>query len=229
MKIALISDLHFGVKKSNLTFFESQKRFFEKSLIPDLKEKGIKDLFILGDLFDHRYQVNVNILSEVYKLFKEQLNEFDIRIIVGNHDAYYKTTTEVNSVSFLGSLENVKVFSSPSYDDKYSEIFMVPWIADEKQFVEDLKKGNWISKYCFGHFEFSGFSMNKYSMNETGLDSLKIQKYFSNIYTGHYHKRSSKVTEDGIIQYIGSPYQIDRNDVGDDRGYTILDLETCLT
>jgi len=226
-KVALIADLHFGVKKSDVTFFASQKRFFENCLVPDLKKKKIKDLFILGDVFDHRHQVNVNILSEVYNMFKNTLAEFDVRVIVGNHDTYFKSTTEVNSVSFLNSLDNVRVYSKPEKDWKFDDVFMVPWIADEKSFFDDLVKCQWTSKYCFGHFEFNGYQLNKYSICECGLDSLKIQNHFSNIFTGHFHGRSSKQTDEGIIQYIGSPYQINRNDIDDVRGYTILDLDKC--
>ena len=35
MKVALISDLHFGIKKSDLRFQKSQLSFFEKQLVEE--------------------------------------------------------------------------------------------------------------------------------------------------------------------------------------------------
>ena len=59
MKIAIIADLHFGVKKSDLVFQESQLRFFKCQFVPELKEKGIDTIVVCGDVFDTRQTVNV--------------------------------------------------------------------------------------------------------------------------------------------------------------------------
>ena len=58
MKIAVISDLHFAIKKSDKTFLQSQLRFFEEQLVPELKSRNIKNLFVLGDVFDTRQSSN---------------------------------------------------------------------------------------------------------------------------------------------------------------------------
>ena len=95
MKIAVIGDAHFGIKKSDKTFLQSQLRFFEDQLVPELKSRNIKNLFVLGDVFDTRQSVNVQTDNIVLKLFKETLKDFTCQIIVGNHDIYHTTTTEV--------------------------------------------------------------------------------------------------------------------------------------
>ena len=52
MKVAIISDLHFGVKKSDEIFQKSQMKFYLEQLIPDLKTKKINTLLVLGDIFE---------------------------------------------------------------------------------------------------------------------------------------------------------------------------------
>ena len=230
MKIALISDLHFGVKKSNEIFFASQKRFFVEQMIPHLKSNGIKDLFILGDLLDNRNHVNVSTMNEVYNLFKNDLADFDIRIFPGNHDIYYKTSIDTNSILFLSSLPNVTLIGDIELDKKVLEatgkkILMVPWQVDEAAFAQRVASKNLGCDYCFGHFELSGFAMNQYSVCEGGLNPEVMLDNFDRTFTGHFHKRSMRERNGKFIQYIGSPFHITRNDIGDERGFTVIDLD----
>ena len=50
----------------------------------------------------------------------------------------------------------------------------------------------------------------------------KLYSKFTNVYSGHYHTRS----DDGRIFYLGNPYEMFWNDVGDRRGFHIFDTET---
>ena len=65
MKVALLADLHFGVKRGDQIWMNSQVRFFKNQLVPELKKQNIKDIWILGDVFDTRESVNVNVISTV--------------------------------------------------------------------------------------------------------------------------------------------------------------------
>ena len=42
---------------------------------------------------------------------------------------------------------------------------------------------------------------------------------WTKVFSGHYHTRST----DGRISYLGNPYEIYSNDIGDERGFHILD------
>lgn len=83
MKIALISDLHMGIKKQCPVFMESQLRFFIKQFVPELKQANIKDIWVLGDVFDTRMSLNTLVINKTIELFKDILKDFDINIIVG--------------------------------------------------------------------------------------------------------------------------------------------------
>ena len=82
MKIAIIADLHFGVKKSDQTFQDSQLRFFKCQFVPELKEKGIDTIVVCGDVFDTRQTVNVQTENVVINLFKDTFKDFNVHIIV---------------------------------------------------------------------------------------------------------------------------------------------------
>ena len=225
MKVALISDLHFGVKQSDSTFQKSQLSFFEKQLVEELKLRSIDTIFVLGDVFDTRQSVNVQTSNVVLHLFKDIFEDFNVHMIVGNHDLYYKNTTSVNSLKQLDLLPNVAVYETPQKMefDGHSVTFL-PWITDYKSFTGTEK-----SEYCFAHLDVAGFMMDKINMCSEGISIKQLADNYEHVYTGHFHTRSKKKIGDCDITYIGSPYQLTRIDMGLDRGFTILDLDTNTT
>ena len=50
----------------------------------------------------------------------------------------------------------------------------------------------------------------------------ELYSEFTKVFSGHYHTRS----DDGRIYYLGNPYEMFWNDVGDRRGFSIFDTET---
>lgn len=224
MKIAIIADMHMGIKKSDFTFQESQLRFFKNQLVPELKAKQIKDLFILGDVFDTRNAINVQTNDVVIDLFKDTLKDFNIKIIVGNHDMYMTTSTDINSLKALSLLPYVTVYKDPtpiSIDGK--SILMLPWITDYSKF-EEIVTGQY--DYCFCHADIIGFNMGG-RLSDSGLMAKTLLDHFKYIWSGHYHNGYTRTYEEGrYITYAGSPYELTRIDRGDHKGYHILDFET---
>ena len=225
MKVALISDLHFGVKQSDSTFQKSQLSFFEKQLVEELKLRSIDTIFVLGDVFDTRQSVNVQTSNVVLHLFKDIFEDFNVHMIVGNHDLYYKNTTSVNSLKQLDLLPNVAVYETPQkMEFGGHSVTFLPWITDYKSFTGTEK-----SEYCFAHLDVAGFMMDKINMCSEGISIKQLADNYEHVYTGHFHTRSKKKIGDCDITYIGSPYQLTRIDMGQDRGCTILDLDTNTT
>ena len=225
MRVALIADLHIGVKKSDQTFQASQLKFFKEQFVPELKEEKIDTIIVCGDVFDTRQSVNVHTENVVLDLFKNVLADFTIHIIVGNHDMYHTTTTEINSLKALDLLPNVTVYEGPT-EVKFGKVktLMLPWITKYEDFDEIVLNEY---DYAFAHLDVVGFNMGCNMMATDGLDVKKIIKKFKHTFTSHYHARSTKMFDnDHEITYIGSPYQITRADRGEDRGYMILDLDT---
>ena len=227
-KIAMLSDTHFGIRKNNKVYLESQMRFFREQFIPELKAAGVKTIFILGDLFHSRTSVEISIFHEVFNLFLNDLAEFDIAILTGNHDLYYADTTEVTSLDMISSLSNVSIIDEFTMHDVDldTKLAFFPWITDSDKFKQDIKtlKKN-PAKYIFGHFDIIGCSMNSKVKSMVGFKPTIFKGTCEQLFTGHYHTPSDKKSGGVGIKYLGSPYQTDRTDLDLARGYYILDID----
>lgn len=220
----MIADIHIGIKKADAVFMESQLRFFREQFVPELSERGIKTIWVLGDVFDTRQQINTLVINKVIELFRDTLKDFDINIIVGNHDMYLTTDTGINSLKILDLLPNVTVYenqTSLTIDGK--KILVQPWIVDYAQ--ENLIIGKY--DYCFCHADIIGFDQGGGRLSESGLVAKEILKHVDAVYSGHYHNGIHRQFEKGkSITYLGAPYQLTRIDRGGTRGYHILDIAT---
>lgn len=223
MKVALIADCHFGIKKSDIPFMESQLRFYKEQFVPELKHANIKDIFILGDVFDTRQTINVQTINVVIDLFKNILKDFNISIIVGNHDMYMTTTTDINSLKILDILPNVTVYEKQTVltiDSK--TILLQPWITDYSTYILTEHYD-----YAFMHADIIGFDQGGGRLSESGLMAKELLKKVDTVYTGHYHNGIHRQFEKGkSVTYLGAPYQLTRIDRGGTRGYHILDIAT---
>jgi hypothetical protein len=224
MKIALVTDTHFGARSDSLAFDAYFKKFYQEVFFPELDKRGIEKIIHLGDCFDRRKYVNFNSLKSCREYFFDEVTKRNIQMdmIVGNHDTFFKNTNDVNSPDLLlGEYNNILAFDRPTEVDG---IVYLPWLcADNYHEATDLIKKT-KSKVCFGHLEIAGFVMfkgqNTHESHE-GLDPGMFKK-FDLVCSGHYHHKHSK----GNIHYLGNPYQMFWNDHEDDRGFHIFDTET---
>ena len=225
MKIALITDQHFGARKNSKLFHDFFLKFYNDVFFPTLKEEGITTIVDMGDTFDNRTGINFSSLKWAKDNYYDVLESMGCKVhtIVGNHTAFYKNTNNVNAVDLLlREYKNVEVYSEPSeVTIDGLKLMFIPWInkENEETTFKLLKKTT--SKIAMGHLELRGFAANKQCIMEHGYES-KLFKKFTKVFSGHYHTRS----DDGRIYYLGNPYEMFWNDVGDRRGFTIFDTET---
>lgn len=227
-KIALVSDLHLGVKKSDKTFLENQLNFLYKEFVPYLKQNNINSIAILGDLFDTRNTLNILMISKAYNFF-EYLKEQNIFVYIfqGNHDTYFKTTNEVHSLNFLKKFDNVCLIEEIELKEiENRKILFVPWIVNYEDFKKRVANKNLHCDVCLGHFDIIGFPLNNSTICQEGLETNLFLNNYTLTFSGHFHKRSTYKRNNSEIVMIGSPYQITRNDKGNERGFCIFDLET---
>lgn len=224
-EVGILTDSHFGCRKSSRHFHDYFERFYKDTFFPELDKRNIKTLFHLGDVFDVRKGIDYWALGWAKRVFFNPLEKRGIQLhmLVGNHDAYYKNTLTVNSLKAnLSEYSNITYYDSPqTVTVNEKEIFMVPWVCDDNadKFIKENEKSK--AKICFGHLELVGFYANQNYQCTTGIDSKLFSKY-DTVYSGHFHKKSSS----GNITYLGNPYQLYWNDVGDKRGFHIFDLHT---
>ena len=225
MKVAIITDQHFGARKNSKLFHDYFLKFYNDIFFPTLEKEGITMVIDMGDTFDSRKGIDFSALSWAKNNYYDRLHEMGVTLhtIVGNHTAYYKNTNEVNAVDLLlREYDNVTVYSEPKEVllDKLKVLF-IPWInqENEKDTLNLIKKTK--ANIAMGHLELHGFRVNKQVVMEHGLDS-KIFDKFKLVYSGHYHTRS----DNGTVFYLGNPYEMFWNDVNDTRGFHIFDTET---
>ena len=225
MKVAIITDQHFGARKSSKFFHDYFKKFYDKVFFPYLKENKITTIVNMGDTFDNRRNIDISSLEWAKVNYFDPLREMGITIhtVIGNHDIYYKNTNDVSSVSLLlKEYDNVIIYPE-TQEIKLGrlKILLVPWInqENEKISIDAIKKSK--AKIVMGHLELNGFQATRGHMMEDGMDINHFNK-FEKVYSGHYHTRSTN----GKIYYLGNPYEMFWNDVKDDRGFHIFDTET---
>jgi DNA repair exonuclease SbcCD nuclease subunit len=223
MKVAIITDTHYGARKGSKHIHEYFEKFYTDIFFPSLEEHGIDTIIHMGDIFDSRKSIDLQTLEWSKRVVFEPLKKYKVYAIVGNHDCYYKNTNFVNSPELLlQNYPNIKLYSKAT-EIKVGKrkILMLPWINSENydSSLEILKKTT--SKVVMGHLEVNGFRATRGHMMETGMD-VNIFDKFERVFSGHFHTRSN----DGKIFYLGNPYEMFWNDVNDPRGFHIFDTET---
>ena len=223
MKVAIITDTHYGARKGSKFLHDYFELFYKNVFFPALKEHGVETVIHMGDAFDSRKSIDYQSLEWAKRVVFEPLKEYDVHMIIGNHDTYYKNTNDVNSPDLLLQIySNVKTYSKATEVDIGGlDILFLPWInqENESETYQLIKKTN--SKVAMGHLELQGFRVNRQIVMEHGTDG-KLFENFTRVYSGHYHTRS----DDGKVFYLGNPYEMYWTDVNDPRGFHIFDTET---
>ena len=223
MKVAIITDTHYGARKGSKYLHDYFELFYQNVFFPALKEHGVEAVIHMGDAFDSRKSIDYQSLEWAKRVVFEPLKEYDVHMIIGNHDTYYKNTNDVNSPDLLLQIySNVKTYSKATEVNIGGlDILFLPWInsENENETYELIKKTT--SKVAMGHLELQGFRVNRQIVMEHGLSSKLFEK-FNYVFSGHYHTRS----DDGRVFYLGNPYEMYWTDVNDPRGFHIFDTET---
>jgi DNA repair exonuclease SbcCD nuclease subunit len=225
MKVAIITDQHFGARNDSIAFLDFYEKFYDTIFFPTLEKEGIKVVLNLGDTFDRRKYVNFYALDRAKKMFFDRLrdNEIQMYMLAGNHDTYFKNTNEVNSPDLLlCEYNNITVIDEPTtIQVDENPICMMPWICPEnyQHSLDTLKLTE--AEICMGHFEIAGFAMYRGMESHDGLDKKLFEK-FDMVFSGHYHHRST----DGHITYLGNPYELTWQDYNDPRGFHLFDLSS---
>jgi DNA repair exonuclease SbcCD nuclease subunit len=225
LKVAIITDQHFGARNDSIAFLDFFEKFYDNTFFPALDANSIDTVLVLGDTFDRRKYVNFYALDRAKKMFFDKLEERGIRVhmLAGNHDTYYKNTNEVNSPDLLlVEYGNIDVISKPeTIVIDGTSICMLPWICPEnyQESLDHIK--NTKAEVCMGHLEIAGFAMYRGMESHDGLAKETFEK-FDLVFSGHYHHRSSNQH----IHYLGNPYELTWQDYNDPRGFHLFDLDT---
>ena len=133
MKIALLTDTHFGARGDNSALDKYFAKFYNEVFFPYIDKHEIKQIIHLGDIFDRRKYINFQTLESCKKYFFDEIGKRDLKldIIVGNHDIFYKNTNDVNSLQELINDRYKKIHLYPEAQEVVFDglpILFMPWI-----------------------------------------------------------------------------------------------------
>ena len=225
MKIALLTDTHWGARNDSLSFLEYFHRFYDNVFFPYVREHNIQNCIHLGDIVDRRKYINFNTLRALKYRFVEQLRDMgvDFKVIIGNHDVMYRNTNEVNAMhEIFGDSDYVQYFDSPeTIAPDGCEILVMPWInrenyADAMKAIKETP-----AQICFGHLEVNGHLMMPGVYCDHGIPQDAFKK-FEMVCSGHFHHRNTI----GNVTYLGCPYEMNWSDYNQAKGFHIFDTDT---
>jgi len=223
-RIWIISDTHFGVRSNSLEWLEIQKDYYNKWLIPLLKEKVQPGdiMFHLGDLFDNRQSINILVLNTVIEIFEKISQILPLHILLGNHDTYRKTSNDINSIKIFEYMNNITVYQEPteiilSKDNLNKKILLMPWRQGPEEEITTIKEHP-NCDYLFCHTDIHGLRYNRIRMVESGND-ISVYEYFKRVLSGHIHYRQTYHN----ITMVGCPYPLTRSDINNEKGIYLFD------
>lgn len=227
-KIYLIGDSHIGLGYPNSVdkWYRVHQQYFSEFLIPLLREKiRPGDIIVhLGDLFDNRNVIPINLLNYGMDIIETLSKIAPTHIIIGNHDLWSKSASEINSIRPFRWIPDVSIYDQVSvleYNGR--KILMMPYIENRLHQIKHLQQIRGID-YLFCHSDLNGCKMHLTSVAHKNSDKIDIQDFtgFRGVYSGHIHL----VQKNKNFTFVGSIFQMDRNDYGDQKGIFVLDTNT---
>lgn len=208
-QFCFVGDLHFEALDKYYDKATNPNRFIFEQLdkvIAYCKKAGIKNIFQLGDVFDHPYPDQRSIKDFLQFLHKH--NDLNFYIIAGNHDYSNVKTTSLEVGTFLSEsnlLTNIKIYSKAQHEVVEGvNIFFASYPVYQKF---DYLKGT--PTLCLGHFEVKGAKHDSGQVIKTGIpaEDLQEEDYWV---LGHLHRHQNitpKVFYPGtMLQYnFGEP------------------------
>lgn len=220
--IIMLSDIHFGVRNNSIEWSENISDYFYNFFIPFIEKNSNENtsIIITGDVFDSRQSIDIRILSMSLDIIKAILNtnkNIRIYIVEGNHDSYKKRENDITSLSIFKSIDRVFVIQEPTLEELNdgTKLLFLPWQGDIKQQNDVIN--NIDANFIFMHNDITSayYDNGRPIINGVNISTIKNKK----IYSGHIHRRydGKKYT------YIGTPYQLRRSDIGNEKGiYSLI-------
>jgi DNA repair exonuclease SbcCD ATPase subunit len=204
----IVTDTHLGLYSDSDLWLGIVLDFF-RYIVKYCIQNDIKEICHLGDFFDNRRSLNTKTQHIAHRIANILGAKKDLmtRIIIGNHDCYYKNQIHPSTLELFKEYKHIQVIDAETLID---DILLVPWGV-----VPDSTQG---AKYCFGHFGINGFHMNDSMKYRGGLDAA-LFKDFDLVLSGHFHTPSKQSN----VVYVGAPYGQTFHDVDGMRGFHIFE------
>ena len=222
-RVWFITDTHLGVRNNSNEWIDQMREYFFDWFFPLIRKNYRPgDVLIhLGDFFDSRQSINLKVLNLGVSVAEEFSNIFTdgVYFIIGNHDIWGKTTNEVNSLKSIKWIPGISILEDPvSLTLGNRNFFMMPWRKDHQEEELTLERALSHDVLCC-HTDIRGLKFNRFVNIDSGASQEKFSK-FSRVYSGHIHYAQKS----GNINMLGSPYELTRSDMDNQKSITMMDL-----
>lgn len=183
-------------------------------------------VIINGDLFHDRKAISLDVLHATRDLLNKY-QDTNLILNVGNHDQFLRRG-EINSMSICNG-PNTKIFQKEVVGEAYYEgikFYIIPFIEDSERFKElvgEIPLAPDTLNVLLMHQGVDGalLAKNSKAKGKIALSDLRLYD-FDLVLSGHYHK-PQKMADNFF--YIGSPYEIDEGEAGDEKRFLVLSDE----
>lgn len=227
MKIWTTTDWHIG-KYTNRgeKWLNMMEEYFFDIFIPFIKRHAKKDdiLVICGDITDNRIALDMRAIDLIVRIFEELSQHIECHVLSGNHDQRLMKDPDINSVSIIRNIPNVYTYIyKSSLELNGKKIGFMPWTNDKAEEQKILKSFNGFD-YVFCHSDLNGCRTQMYPTRPKNKELLDIEDFkgIGRVFSGHIHIRQTIEN----FTFIGTPYQLDRNDLGNTKGFYVIDLDS---
>ena len=184
MKVAIITDQHFGFKKGSKHFHSYFKKFYENIFFPTLEKRGITTVIDMGDTFDSRKGIDLYSLDWSQRNYFDRLRDMGCKLtsIVGNHTAFYKNTNDINTIDLLlREYDNIDVIVNTeerTFDNL--KVLFVPWITSDDSertyaTIKDLlPKSVWVTSNSMDSLHIMDIQWKMVTMLSLSKNLLKL-------------------------------------------------------
>ena len=227
--VILISDIHFGVSSSSEEWQENINDYFQNWFIPyvrnELKKTPDAVICCLGDVYHDRKSIDIDVNNLCIDIFEQLAQIIPVYIINGNHDLSKKTNKGNSSLRSLGNIDNLTVIKEPTMlqfmegRKNIAKVAAIPYLGDCNDENKELVKFDKKADYAFMHTDISKM---KFDNGMTIVGAVDAEKFAGKVISGHIHKRQ----ETDKVVYVGSPYQMSRGDIDNQKGIYKLVLST---
>lgn len=219
MKVLLTADVHCGYRKWEPIWALKVMREYAKV-------EGIEHVVVMGDLFDDRQKLSIDILNDVIEFFEELENNYDQEWIafIGNHDMFMKNSWDINSLKILNKYINV-ISDISKFDIDGRLFWCIPFMHYESAYmnvVSDVDKQASENDILLTHIGVKNASLNNcFLLKNWSIVDFENTK-FEKVFAGHFHCHQSI----GKLTYPGSPIPFRFDEGLVPHGFLVYDTES---
>jgi len=212
MKLIITGDLHSRKDDLYSEFAISYLEF----LFEYAKKSKIDTIVFDGDIFDKSTRIHNETFIPVFKLLYENKDNFRFYFILGNHDIYsIDNDSIVETFAPIGPV----IKENQQFEIGGIKIDMLAYTKNTSDLIYSEKTGGDI---LITHLAIANFSFdNSYHVNEKIAFTPDLFSGYRKVFSGHFHK----FQENKNIVYVGSPFQQNFGETGEEKGFVVLETD----